>query len=210
MPKCEICDDTGYYRLGRSYKKCDCGAEPKRIPEGCHAFTVEDGSPAALEMMNRVWHSEPPGHAIDRLPAGVADQVAKLLGGCGARFVLCWEEGGNLHTIQGHDGMVFTGSSGSHPPQYEIPTTLRRAAFNLRRALFEFGDLKVTSIPGMDEDTIEAAKADEECSRHFQSAGNLEREMFPHIMELLELHAKSVRLRETKAKMDEEKDGEAS
>jgi hypothetical protein len=28
--------------------------------------------------------------------------------------------------------------------------------------------------------------------------------MFPHIMELLELHAKAVRLRETKAKMSEE------
>jgi hypothetical protein len=205
MPKCEICGDTGYYRFGRSYKRCDCGVEPKKIPDGCHAFTVDADSPAALEMSKRVWRSAPPGYVSDRLPAQVAQKVAKLLGDCGARFVLCWEEGGNLHTIHGHDGTVFTGPCGGSSPQYDAAATLRRVAFNLRRALFEFGDMKLTSMPDMDEDTLEAAQADEACSRSFKSASNLEQEMFPHIMALLEWHEKAVRLRDTKTAIDESK-----
>jgi len=63
--KCKKCNDTGLYRAGASYRHCDCGAKPKKVPDGCYAFTVEANSPAAEELRKRAWVSSPPGPAMD-------------------------------------------------------------------------------------------------------------------------------------------------
>ncbi len=207
MPKCEICDDTGgYCRDGGSFKRCDCGAEPQEVPEGCHPFTVDADSPAADEMRRRIWRSTAPGPSLDRLPRNILSQITQMLCDCRARFVLCWEENG-LHTIHGNDGMAFTGPEGSQPPEYVRANTLERAAYNLRRALFEFGDMKISSIPPTkEEDTLEAALMDERCSREFARVRNHESEIFLHIEKTLELHRDVVRLREAKVGADEASD----
>jgi hypothetical protein len=116
--KCHICKDTGYYRFGRSYKRCACGAEPQKVPEGADVSWVQAGSKAAEELQAR--KKAPPactcGHhhgaevpADAALPPHVIDQIARLLGPYKVPFVLTWLDRGELQTLHGLGPHVVAG-----------------------------------------------------------------------------------------------------
>jgi hypothetical protein len=103
---CTICKGTGYYRMGRSYKRCDCGAGPKKIPDGCHAFTIDVDSKAGKAALERAAERDRTDGAI---PAHVIDKVSLILGQFRVPFVLTWLDRGELQTLHGLGPHVVAG-----------------------------------------------------------------------------------------------------
>jgi hypothetical protein len=87
--------------MTRGYERCDCGAEPRKIPPGCHPFTIDVDSEAGQKML-----------AAEReaaIPAAVIDQVATLLSQHKVPFVLTWIDRGELQTLHGLGPHVVAG-----------------------------------------------------------------------------------------------------
>ena len=103
---CETCKGTGYYRMGRSYKRCGCGVGPKDVPKGCYPFTIDVDSKAGKAALERAAERDKADRAI---PAHAIDKVAAILGQFQAPFVLTWLDRGELQTLHGLGPHVVAG-----------------------------------------------------------------------------------------------------
>ena len=103
---CDVCKNTGWVRMGRSYKRCGCGTEPQPIPKGCHPFTIDVDSKAGKAALERAAEKDRAERAI---PAHVIDKVAAILGQFQVPFVLTWLDRDELQTLHGLGPHVVAG-----------------------------------------------------------------------------------------------------